>query len=124
MPRPIPTDSIFFFSQWERLCSASVFLGEEDELLLLSDQKEFLMVENENGLVSRIEVGLITASVSENPFAVKLVNSLGKLKKDDPVTFLQLFLGDGKEKELSSAIEEASFWEKSVLSMYDGPNNS
>lgn len=102
----------------------SVFLGEEDELLLLSDQKEFLMVENENGLVSRIEVGLITASVSENPFAVKLVNSLGKLKKDDPVTFLQLFLGDGKEKELSSAIEEASFREKSVLSMYYRTNNS
>lgn len=65
-----------------------VFLGEEDELLVLSDQKEFLMVENENGLVSRIEVGLITESVSENPFAVKLVNSLGKLKKDDPITFL------------------------------------
>lgn len=69
----------------------SVFLGEEDELLVLSDQKEFLMVENENGLVSRIEVGLIAVSVSENPFTVKLlklVNSLGKLKKDDPVTFL------------------------------------
>ncbi|KAI6683659.1 hypothetical protein NL676_029572 [Syzygium grande] len=56
-------------------------LGLEDEVLVLSDQKEFSMVENENGLVSRTEVGLIAIVGFREPFKVKLVNSLGKLKK-------------------------------------------
>lgn len=58
MARPMPLESKL--SQW-RLISGSGFRG-----VFVSDQKGFLSPEN--GLLSSMEVGLITASVSENDF--------------------------------------------------------
>lgn len=77
-------------SQW-RFVSGSGVLGVFD-----SDQNGFLRPKN--GLVSSIEVGLITASVSEKGFDVKLVNNLGVQKKDE--------VGLGEGRELLSAIRE------------------
>lgn len=88
MARPMPLESNL--SQW-RLVSGSGVLGVFD-----SDQNGFLRPNN--GLVSSIEVGLITASVSEKGFDVKLVNNLGVEKKDE--------VGLGEGRELLSAITE------------------
>lgn len=88
MARPMPLESNL--SQW-RFVSGSGVLGVFD-----SDQNGFLRPKN--GLVSSIEVGLITASVSEKGFDVKLVNNLGVQKKDE--------VGLGEGRELLSAIRE------------------
>lgn len=88
MARPMPLESNL--SQC-RLVSGSGVLGVFD-----SDQNGFLRPKN--GFVSSIEVGLITASVSEKVFEVKLVNNLGVQKKDE--------VGLGEGRELLSAIKE------------------
>lgn len=90
MARPMPLESNLF--QW-RFVSGSGVLGVFD-----SDQNGFLRPKN--GLVSSMEVGLITASVSEKGFEVKLVNNLGVEKKDE--------VGLGEGRELLSAIRGAS----------------
>lgn len=84
IPSPTPFESIF--SQW---CLWSV-LGWGD-LGFLSDQKGLPVPENV--LLSSIEVGLITASESDKPFAEKLVKSLGELKNEE-VGLLYLSVGD------------------------------
>lgn len=90
MARPMPLESNL--SQW-RFVSGSGVWGVFD-----SDQNGFLRPKN--GLVSSMEVGLITASVSEKGFEVKLVNNLGVEKKDE--------VGLGEGRELLSAIRGAS----------------
>ena len=84
MARPIPLES------HGRLDSVNCVLGEFD-----SPQNEFLRPKNG----SRIEVGLITASVSDNPFEEELVNNLGEPKKDE-LNFLLLLVGEGKHPPL------------------------
>lgn len=80
MPRPMPLESSL--SQ-VRLVSDSGVLG-----VGRSGKKGFLSPEK--GLLSRIEVGLMTASaVSEKFLKVKPVNNLGK-----ELGFLYLFVGD------------------------------
>lgn len=92
MARPMPLESNL--SQWMRLDSGSGVLGVFD-----SDQKGFRRPKN--GFVSRMEVGLITASVSETDFEVKLVNNLGFAKIEE-VGFVGFSLGE--RRELVSAI--------------------
>lgn len=89
MPRPIILESNF--SQW-RLGSDSGALMAEAVLV-----KGFL--NPEKGLLSSMEVGLITASVSEKTFEDKPVNSLGELKNDDDGGLLYLSVGDGREPQ-------------------------
>ncbi len=86
MPRPMLLESNF--SQWR----------------LESDSGGFTVAvkgfrKPENGLLSSVEVGLMTASVSEKTFEEKPVKSLGELKKDDEGGFLYLSAGDGKEPQ-------------------------
>lgn len=69
--------------------------------MLDSDQKGFLKAEKD--LLSRIEVGLITASVlSEKAFRLKPVNKLGK---DGGFFCSLLSFGDGKTVSQSAIIK-------------------
>lgn len=84
MPKPTPLESNL--SKWVLASD----LGE-------SDQKGFLKAEK--SLVSSIEVGLSTDSVSGlvlDPFEAKPANNLGERKIDD-VGFLWFSVGDGTE---------------------------
>ena len=92
MAKPIPLGSKL--SQW-RLVSVSGVLGA-----FVSDQNGLL--KPENGLLSSMEVGLITTSVSDKDFGMELVNNLGEMKREEEVGFLYLSSGDCRE--LCSAI--------------------
>lgn len=84
IPSPIPLESIF--SQRSRLSGQG--LGD---LVFLSYQEELPMAEN--GLLSRVEVGLIKDSESVKPFTDRAVKSRGELNKEE-VSLLCFSIGD------------------------------
>lgn len=90
-PRPLGSK----LSQW-RLVSGSGVLG-----VLVSDLKGLL--KPENGLLSSMEVGLITTSDSKKDFGEEFVKNLGEVKREE-VGFLYLSVGDWRE--LVSAIRD------------------
>lgn len=63
----------------------------------MSEKNGFLRLKDENGLLSRMEVGLMTDSVvSEKFFEVKLVKSRGELmKRDEEMGLLDFSVGEG-----------------------------